>query len=215
MATRRLSERGVRGGRHRAVVDQAAAVEILQGWLDAARRQTRCLTIWTWPGRSSRAQAPARRSAEPAGSVSAGARTSASAVGRSFGALFVSLLLLAVLGGGVYWGVGKVQDYFGTPPTTTEQPGHRRRCNVTVDAGDTASDIGDRAATTRRSSRARRRSSRPPPPSRSSKNIQPGTYKLFEQMPATAALAILLDPDKNMLVNKVTIPEGLTVDPDI
>lgn len=36
-ATRRLSERGVRGGRRRAVVDQAAAVEILQGYLDAAR----------------------------------------------------------------------------------------------------------------------------------------------------------------------------------
>ena len=40
VATRRLSEGGVRGGRRRAVVDQAAAVEILQGWLDAARRQT-------------------------------------------------------------------------------------------------------------------------------------------------------------------------------
>jgi putative holliday junction resolvase len=39
VATRRLSERGVRRGRQRAVVDQAAAVEILQGWLDAARRQ--------------------------------------------------------------------------------------------------------------------------------------------------------------------------------
>jgi putative Holliday junction resolvase len=38
-ATRRLSERGLRRGRRRAVVDQAAAVEILQGWLDAARRQ--------------------------------------------------------------------------------------------------------------------------------------------------------------------------------
>jgi putative Holliday junction resolvase len=39
-AARRLSERGVRGRRQRAVVDQAAAVEILQGWLDALRRQT-------------------------------------------------------------------------------------------------------------------------------------------------------------------------------
>jgi putative Holliday junction resolvase len=39
VAARRLSERGVRGGRRRAVVDQAAAVEILQGWLDAARRR--------------------------------------------------------------------------------------------------------------------------------------------------------------------------------
>jgi putative Holliday junction resolvase len=38
-ATRRLSERGVRGRRQRAVVDQAAAVEILQGWLDARRRK--------------------------------------------------------------------------------------------------------------------------------------------------------------------------------
>jgi len=34
-ATRMLSDRGVRGKKARAVVDQAAAVEILQGWLDA------------------------------------------------------------------------------------------------------------------------------------------------------------------------------------
>ncbi|GLZ41410.1 Holliday junction resolvase RuvX [Actinokineospora sp. NBRC 105648] len=34
-ASRMLSERGVRGKRQRAVVDQAAAVEILQSWLDA------------------------------------------------------------------------------------------------------------------------------------------------------------------------------------
>jgi len=41
VASRRLSERGVRGRRHRAVVDQVAAVEILQTWLDARRRTTR------------------------------------------------------------------------------------------------------------------------------------------------------------------------------
>jgi putative Holliday junction resolvase len=39
VAARRLSDRGVKGKRQRAVVDQAAAVEILQGWLDAQRRQ--------------------------------------------------------------------------------------------------------------------------------------------------------------------------------
>lgn len=33
-AARMLSDRGVKGSRQRAVVDQAAAVEILQGWLD-------------------------------------------------------------------------------------------------------------------------------------------------------------------------------------
>lgn len=36
-ASRVLRERGVRGKRQRAVVDQAAAVEILQGWLDSRR----------------------------------------------------------------------------------------------------------------------------------------------------------------------------------
>lgn len=36
-AARMLAERGVRGRKQRAVVDQAAAVEILQGWLDARR----------------------------------------------------------------------------------------------------------------------------------------------------------------------------------
>ena len=37
VATRTLAERGVRGRKQRAVVDQAAAVEILQGWLDTHR----------------------------------------------------------------------------------------------------------------------------------------------------------------------------------
>ncbi|GLY07483.1 MULTISPECIES: Holliday junction resolvase RuvX [Actinoplanes] len=40
VASRRLSERGVKGRRQRAVVDQAAAVEILQSWLNAQRRQS-------------------------------------------------------------------------------------------------------------------------------------------------------------------------------
>lgn len=40
VATRRLSEQGVRGRRRREVVDQLAAAEILQGWLDAQRRRT-------------------------------------------------------------------------------------------------------------------------------------------------------------------------------
>ncbi|WP_035698660.1 Holliday junction resolvase RuvX [Glycomyces tenuis] len=38
VATRRLHEGGVRGKRKRSVVDQAAAVEILQQWLDQRRR---------------------------------------------------------------------------------------------------------------------------------------------------------------------------------
>ncbi|HEY9392418.1 MAG TPA: Holliday junction resolvase RuvX [Mycobacteriales bacterium] len=37
LASRTLSKQGVRGRRQRAVVDQAAAVLILQGWLDSKR----------------------------------------------------------------------------------------------------------------------------------------------------------------------------------
>ncbi len=39
LAIRKLAARGVRGRRQRKVVDQAAAVEILQGWLDSRRRR--------------------------------------------------------------------------------------------------------------------------------------------------------------------------------
>jgi putative holliday junction resolvase len=40
VAARRLSEQGVRGRRRRELIDQAAATEILQGWLDTQRRRT-------------------------------------------------------------------------------------------------------------------------------------------------------------------------------
>jgi putative Holliday junction resolvase len=39
-ATRMLVERGVRGRKQRAVVDQVAAVEILQAWLEARQAAT-------------------------------------------------------------------------------------------------------------------------------------------------------------------------------
>jgi putative holliday junction resolvase len=41
-ASRVLAERGVRGRRQRAVVDQAAAVEILQAWLDTRAAALAC-----------------------------------------------------------------------------------------------------------------------------------------------------------------------------
>lgn len=39
-ATRMLADQGIRGRKQRAVVDQAAAVEILQSWLEAQRAAT-------------------------------------------------------------------------------------------------------------------------------------------------------------------------------
>lgn len=53
IASRTLSDRGVRGRRQRAVVDQAAAVLILQSWLDRSR--------------SDRARSDRHRSAGPGG----------------------------------------------------------------------------------------------------------------------------------------------------
>ena len=57
-ATRMLSRQGIRGRRQRAVVDQAAAVEILQAWLD-----TRATTaVWDKENHGGRAaEAPRDR----------------------------------------------------------------------------------------------------------------------------------------------------------
>jgi UPF0755 protein len=126
---------------------------------------------------------------------------------RSFGALFISVILLAVLGGGVYWGVGKAQEFFGTPdydsnPATTP-------VSVTVNPGDSAAAIASELYDKKviKSAKAFIAAAAAEP---KSKNIQPGTYQLYEQMPAGAALAMMLDPEKSMKVNKVTITEGKT-----
>jgi UPF0755 protein len=130
---------------------------------------------------------------------------------RSFFALFMSFVLLVTLGGAVYWGIGKAMDYFGTPDYTSNPA--TTPVNVTVNDGDSASAIATELYNKKvvKSTKAFIQAAKAAEPA--SKNIQPGVYKLFEEMPASAALKMLLDPDKNMLVNKVTIPEGMiTVD---
>ncbi|HEX6873468.1 MAG TPA: endolytic transglycosylase MltG [Micromonosporaceae bacterium] len=127
---------------------------------------------------------------------------------RSWGALFISFLLLLALGGGVYWGVGKLQDYFGAP----DYVGNPQKVpvNVVVNPGDTATEIGNELFDKKvvKSAKAFILAADAEP---RSQNIQPGTYRLYEQTQASVALAMLLDPAKNMLVDKVTIPEGKSV----
>jgi UPF0755 protein len=127
---------------------------------------------------------------------------------RSFGALFMSFLLLAALGGGVYWGVGKLQEVFGAPDYTGNPAAVP--VNVKVNPGDSSTAIGEElyAKKVVKSVKAFVNAAKAEP---RSTDIQPGTYKLFEQTQASVALSMLLDPDKYMLVNKVTIPEGKTV----
>lgn len=123
---------------------------------------------------------------------------------RSFGALFISMLLLAGLGFGVYWGVGKVQDFFGAPDYasvgTTEVQVRVRSGESAVDIAKTLHDLGVVKSEKAFVDAARANAL--------SRNIQPGTYKLYKQMPAVTALAMLLDP-KNRVVIKIVVTEGM------
>ena len=127
---------------------------------------------------------------------------------RSFVALIMSVVLLGALGLGVYWGVGKVQDFFDAPDYTsvgTEE--------VTVEVKEgTATDTANTLFTAGvvKSAKAYINVANDDP---RSKNVQPGFYRMYKQMPAKEALGLLLNPDKNRIVNGVTIPEGMiTID---
>jgi UPF0755 protein len=124
---------------------------------------------------------------------------------RSFGALFVSFIMLVALGAGVYWGVGKVQDYLTAPDYSTTGTA---TVTIEVKDGDTASEIGNTLfkAGVVKSAKAFVNVAAADPRSLS---IQVGLYKMFKPMPAKDALALLLDPDKARVVNGVTIPEGM------
>src|SRR3954468_24467661 len=124
---------------------------------------------------------------------------------RSFGALFISLVLLAALGAGVYWGVGQVQNLFGASDYTSNPS--TTPVNVKIESGDYAADIATKLYNQKvvKSEKAFIAAAAADP---RSKSIQPGTYKLYEQMPARNALLILIDP-KNIVGNKVLITEGM------
>src|SRR5215831_18246869 len=102
---------------------------------------------------------------------------------RSFFALFMSMVLLGALGIGVYWGVGRAMDYFGTPDYTSNPA--TTPVNVTVNEGDTASVIAVELYNKKvvKSTKAFIQAAKAEPKSTS---IQPGVYKLWEQMPASA-----------------------------
>jgi UPF0755 protein len=131
---------------------------------------------------------------------------------RSFGALLISLILLAALGGGVYWGVGKLQDKFGAPDYDTmgTEP-----VNVKIPKDSNATQIGDilQEKDVVKSSKAFQRAALAD--QQHSQLIQPGTYKLVKHMPAAQALAALLPladgrPPASRVSIDVTIPEGKT-----
>jgi UPF0755 protein len=134
-----------------------------------------------------------------------GNRAGKKSSGKSAVAFLMAFILLAVLGGGAYFGYNKVKGFF----TAADYDGAGTSpIQVTVAQGSTLTDIGnalvdaDVVKSTKAFTNAAEKDTR-------SKNIQNGTYNLKKQMSAKNAIAALLDP-KNRVTAGVTIPEGQT-----
>lgn len=124
--------------------------------------------------------------------------------GKTFLALFMTLLLLGGLAGGVWYGFDRIQGFLITPDYPSGGTGE---VIVQVKPGQTLAEIGntlvaeDVVKSVKAFVNAANENSR-------SKNIQVGYYKLRKQMKASTALNMLLDP-KSRWVTTVTIPEGM------
>jgi UPF0755 protein len=123
--------------------------------------------------------------------------------GRSGVAFLMAFILLAVLGGGVYFGYTKVKGFFtaadydgaGTDPV-----------QVTIAKGATITDMGNTLvdADVVKSTKAFVQAADKNP---KGKNIQSGTFSLRKQMSAKNAVTLLLDP-KARITDGITVPEG-------
>jgi len=126
--------------------------------------------------------------------------------GRTLVAGLLVVLVLGGLVGGAWWGIDRVRDFFTAPDYNTGGTGE---VVVVVKERQTATDIGNTLFDKKvvKSAKAFSEAAKADP--RSTK-IQPGKYKLRQQMRAKDALAMLLDLN-NRWITKVTIPEGKSV----
>lgn len=118
-------------------------------------------------------------------------------------ALFLSLALVAAIGGGAWYGLDRIKGFFVTPDYTTAGSGS---VEVQVVPGQTAADIGQtlEASDVVKSAKAFVEAAKKDDRSR---GIAPGFYQLRLKMRAADALELLLDPAAR-ISNKVTVPEG-------
>ncbi|GAA3267729.1 endolytic transglycosylase MltG [Dactylosporangium vinaceum] len=125
--------------------------------------------------------------------------------GRTFLAFFLILVVFGGLALGVYVGIDKVKDMFSAPDYNGGGTGE---VTVEILQGQLAAQIADtlQQKDVVKSAKAFVEAAKNDDRSR---KLQPGFYNLRKQMKATAALTLLLDP-KSRLINKVTLPEGLT-----
>ena len=125
--------------------------------------------------------------------------------GKSGVAFLMAFVLLAVLGGGVYFGYSKVKDFF----TAADYDGAGGEAvQVSIEKNATITDIGNTLVDKDvvKSTKAFVNAADANP---KGKNIQSGTYNMRKQMSAANAVTLLLDP-KARITSGVTIPEGKT-----
>jgi UPF0755 protein len=123
--------------------------------------------------------------------------------GRSWLALFMTLILLGGLGFGGYLGFQKLREVFATPDYTGN--GTDEMVTVEVKQGDTLADIARKLKTAGvvKSEKALTTTG-----NENALKIQPGVYNLHKAMSGKAAVLALLDP-KNRVVNGVLVREGM------
>jgi UPF0755 protein len=120
-------------------------------------------------------------------------------------AFLMAFVLLAVLGGGAWYGYDKVKGFFTA--ADYDGPG-TDEVSVQIEKNSSLTDIGNVLVTADvvKSTKAFVEAADANP---KGKNIQAGDYKLRKQMAAKDAVALMLDP-KARQTNGVTIPEGKT-----
>ncbi|MGK5677797.1 endolytic transglycosylase MltG [Actinoplanes sp. URMC 104] len=126
--------------------------------------------------------------------------------GKSSIAFLMAFVLLAALGGGVYFGYNKVKGFF----TAADYDGAGGEAiQVTIAKNATLTEIGNTLVDSDvvKSTKAFVNAADANP---KGKNIQSGTYNLKKQMSAESAVTLLLDP-KARVTAGVTLREGLTM----
>ncbi|GLY07485.1 MULTISPECIES: endolytic transglycosylase MltG [Actinoplanes] len=125
--------------------------------------------------------------------------------GRTAVAFVMTFLLLASLGGGVYFGYTKVKSFFVAADYSGPGTGV---VEVSIPKSASLTEIGNVLveADVIKSTKAFLDAAEAEP---KSKNIQSGTFNLRSQMSGAAALSLMLDPAARVSKG-VTIPEGWT-----
>lgn len=115
-------------------------------------------------------------------------------------------LVVVVIALAAALGLPRLRSYFAVPDYSGQGSG---TVSVTVQTGDTASDIG---ATLKAAGVVKSVTAFTDAASKNSaaQSLQPGVYRLHHHMSGSAALALMLDPASRVAAGTVLVPEGAT-----